>query len=160
MNGGDPPNNILNAVSVPLGSVADLPPEQHRGGRASTTQQVTFRSNDSQAALLAFFSADMKLQGWQISSQGPARNDPACARGPRQAGGLGRLLLGDGLNVNATTFCPGGPARGATEFTVRLYQERPQEAGPGGRSVRLSPDDPAFVSTGSKSDGGVGSASR
>jgi hypothetical protein len=28
-----------------------------------------------------------------------------------------------GATVNATTFSPGGPARGITTFTVRLFQE-------------------------------------
>jgi hypothetical protein len=28
-----------------------------------------------------------------------------------------------GATINATTFTPGGPARGVTHFTVRLFQE-------------------------------------
>ncbi len=34
---GEPPNNILNAVSVPVGSVRLCAPEQRGGVRASTT---------------------------------------------------------------------------------------------------------------------------
>src|SRR5580692_4262679 len=95
---GEPPNNILNAVSVPVGSVR-ISHENNTAGAGQYDEQVTFRSDDSQAALLAFFAADMKLAGtdgyyWDM-----------------------------GATINATTFSPGGPARGVTHFTVRLFQE-------------------------------------
>jgi hypothetical protein len=122
VTGGDPPNNILNAVSVPVGSVR-VSHENNTAGAGQYDQQVTFRSDESQAALLAFFAADMKLQGWQISSQGPARNDPHALEVLGKLAGSDGYYWDMGATVGATTFAPGGPARGTTEFTVRLFQE-------------------------------------
>src|SRR5258708_4088630 len=62
---GEPPTNIVNAVSIPSGSVRVA----HQNNSVPTGQydsQVTLRSDDSQSALLAFYAADMRLQGWQV----------------------------------------------------------------------------------------------
>jgi hypothetical protein len=120
--GGDPPNNILNAVSVPVGS-ARVSHENNTPGAGQYDEQVTFRSGDSQASLLAFFAADMKLQGWQISDQGAARNNPHALEVLGKLAGSNGYYWNMGATVDATTFSPGGPARGTTEFTVRLFQE-------------------------------------
>jgi len=121
--GGDPPNNILNAVAVPVGSVR-ISHENNTPGASEYDEQVTFRSADSQAALQAFFAADMKLQGWQISSQGAARNDPHALEVLGKLAGSDGYYWDMGATVSATTFSPGGPARGSTDFTVRLFQEQ------------------------------------
>jgi hypothetical protein len=120
--GGDPPNNILNAVSVPTGSVR-VSHENNSPGASQYDEQVTFRSGDSQSALLAFFAADMKLQGWQITDQGAAKNDPHALEVLGKLAGSDGYYWDMGATVNATTFSPGGPARGITTFTVRLFQE-------------------------------------
>jgi hypothetical protein len=122
VTGGDPPNNILNAVSVPVGSVR-VSHENNTPGAGQYDEQVTFRSGDSQAALLSFFAADMKLQGWQISNQGAARNDPHALEVLGKLAGSDGYYWDMGATVNATTFTTGGPARGTTDFTVRLFQE-------------------------------------
>jgi hypothetical protein len=119
---GEPPNNILNAVSVPVGSVR-ISHENNTAGAGQYDEQVTFRSDDSQAALLAFFAADMKLQGWQVSDQGTARNDPGALEVLGKLAGTDGYYWDMGATINATTFTPGGPARGVTHFTVRLFQE-------------------------------------
>jgi hypothetical protein len=120
---GDPPNNVLNAVSVPVGSVR-VSHENNTAGAGQYDQQVTFRSGNSQAALLAFFAADMKLQGWQISDQGPAKNDPHALEVLGKLAGSDGYYWDMGATVSATTFSAGGPARGTTDFTVRLFQEQ------------------------------------
>jgi hypothetical protein len=119
---GEPPNNILNAVSVPVGSVR-ISHENNTAGAGQYDEQVTFSSDDSQAALLAFFAADMKLQGWQVSDQGAARNDPGALEVLGKLAGTDGYYWDMGATINATTFTPGGPARGVTHFTVRLFQE-------------------------------------
>jgi hypothetical protein len=119
---GEPPNNILNAVSIPVGSVR-ISHENNTAGAGQYDEQVTFRSDDSQAALLTFFAADMKLQGWQVSDQGAARNDPGALEVLGKLAGTDGYYWDMGATIDATTFTPGGPARGVTHFTVRLYQE-------------------------------------
>lgn len=119
---GEPPNNILNAVSIPVGSVRTSH-EDNTAGAGQYDEQVTFRSDDSQAALLTFFAADMKLQGWQVSDQGAARNDPGALEVLGKLAGTDGYYWDMGATIDATTFTPGGPARGVTHFTVRLFQE-------------------------------------
>ena len=119
---GEPPNNILNAVSIPVGSVRTSH-ENNTAGAGQYDEQVTFRSDDSQAALLTFFAADMKLQGWQVSDQGAARNDPGALEVLGKLAGTDGYYWDMGATIDATTFTPGGPARGVTHFTVRLFQE-------------------------------------
>jgi hypothetical protein len=123
---GEPPANILNAVSVPVGSVR-ISHQNNAAGSGQYDAQVTFRSDNSQGALLAFFAADMKQQGWQVFDQGPA----ADAAGSLEV--LGKLAGTDGYywemgaTIPPTTFGHGAPAAGWTTFTVRLFQESDDE---------------------------------
>ncbi len=121
VSAGEPPNNILNAVSVPVGSVR-ISHQNNSAGAGQYDSQVTFGSGESQAALLAFYAADMKLEGWQISDQGAARNDPGALQVLGKLAGSDGYYWEMGATVNATTFRSDGPARGTTHFTVRLFQ--------------------------------------
>jgi hypothetical protein len=118
---GEPPNNILNAVAVPVGSVR-VSHQNNSAGAGQYDAQVTFHSGESQAALVAFYAADMKLQGWQISDQGAARNDPGALEVLGKLAGSDGYYWEMGATVSATSFSTGGPARGTTDFTVRLFQ--------------------------------------
>ncbi len=121
LGGGEPPNNIVNTAAVPVGSVR-LSHKNNSAGAGQYDAQVTFRSDESQAALVAFFAADMKLQGWQISDQGPARNEPGALEVLGKLAGSDGYYWEMGATVDATTFPSGGPPRGTTQFTVRLFQ--------------------------------------
>jgi hypothetical protein len=121
VGGDEPPNNILNAVSVPVGS-ARISHQDNSAGAGQYDAQVTFGSGDSQAALLAFYAADMKLQGWQVTDQGAARNDPGALEVLGKLAGSDGYYWEMGATVNATTFSSGGPPRGTTHFTVELFQ--------------------------------------
>ena len=120
-SGGEPPNNILNAVDLPAGSVR-VSHQINTAGAGQYDAQVTFSSTDSQAALIAFYAADMKSQGWQISDKGAARNDPGALEVLGKLAGSDGYYWQMGATVNATTFPAGGPPRGTTNFTVRLFQ--------------------------------------
>jgi hypothetical protein len=120
VSAGEPPANVLDAVSVPAGAVRTAHRDNSGGGQFDA--QVTFRSADAQAALIAFFAADMKFAGWQVFGRGPASHDPGAYEV------LGKLAGSDGnywemgAVVSPTTFSQGGPARGETRFTIRLFQ--------------------------------------
>ena len=100
------------------------------GSRTGTTarqagqfdSQVAFRSDDSQGALLAFFAADMKLQGWQVFDRGPAANDPGALEVLGKLAGSDGYYWEMGAVIPPTTFSAGGPAHGQTDFTIRLFQ--------------------------------------
>src|SRR5579871_1205524 len=72
---GVPPSNILNAVTVPVGSVR-ISHKNNAAGAGQFDAQVTMRSGESQGALLAFFAATMHEAGWQVFDRGPASNNP------------------------------------------------------------------------------------
>ena len=96
--------------------------QNNTAGAGQYDAQVTFSSTDSQAALIAFYAADMKSQGWQISDQGAARNNPGALEVLGKLAGSDGYYWEMGATVNATTFPAGGPPRGTTHFTVRLFQ--------------------------------------
>jgi hypothetical protein len=118
---GEPPTNILNAVSVPVGSVR-LSHRDNSGQAAQFDSQVVFRSDDTQGALLAFFAADMKLQGWQVFDRGPAANNPSALEVLGKLAGSDGYYWEMGAVILPTTFSAGGPAHGQTHYSVRLFQ--------------------------------------
>ena len=119
---GEPPTNIRNAVFVPVGSIR-LSHRDNSGEAAQFDSQVSFRSDDSQGTLLAFFAAEMKAQGWRVFDRGPAG-----ANNPGALEVLGKLAGSDGYYwemgavIEATTFGAGGPAHGQTDYPIRLFQ--------------------------------------
>jgi hypothetical protein len=118
---GEPPTNVLNAVFVPVGSVR-ISHENNSVGAGQYDSQVVFRSDDSQAVLLDFYAADMKLQGWQVFDRGPAAHDQGALEVLGKLAGSDGYYWEMGATVSPTTFTRGGPARGQTDFTIRLFQ--------------------------------------
>jgi hypothetical protein len=117
----EPPVNILNAVSVPVGSVR-ISHQDNSAGAGQFDSQVAFRSDDSQESLLGFYAADMKLQGWQVFDRGAAANNPGAFEVLGKLAGSDGYYWEMGATIAATTFPRGGPPRGVTMFTVRLFQ--------------------------------------
>jgi hypothetical protein len=120
---GEPPANIRNAVAVPVGSRRLSHQDNSADAAGQFDSQVVFRSDDSQDALLAFFAADMKLQGWQVFDRGPAANDPGALEILGKLAGSDGYYWEVGATVSPTTFVAGGPPHGQTDFTIRLLQE-------------------------------------
>jgi len=118
---GQPPTNIVNAVVVPVGSVP-VSNQNNSGGSGQYDSQVTLRSDDSQGALLAFFAAAMKAQGWQVFDEGPAAHDPGAVEVLGKLAGTDGYYWEMGATVPPTTFPKGAPATGETDFTIRLLQ--------------------------------------
>ncbi len=117
----EPPVNILNAVSVPVGSVR-ISHHDNSAGAGQFDSQVSFRSDDSQEALLGFYAADMKLQGWQVFDRGAAANNPGAFEVLGKLAGSDGYYWEMGATIAPTTFPRGGPPHGVTVFTIRLFQ--------------------------------------
>jgi hypothetical protein len=96
--------------------------QDNSGGASQFDSQVVFRSGDSQAALLSFYAGDMKVQGWQVFDRGAAANDPGAFEVLGKLAGSDGYYWEMGATISPTTFRPGGPPRGVTMFTVRLFQ--------------------------------------
>ena len=119
---GEPPSNIINAVSVPEGSTR-VSHQNNSGSAGQFDAQVGLLSDASQGALLTFFLRDMKAQGWQVF-KGPAR--PATTPVPSRSWASWRAPTATSgrwvRRSRPTTFGAGAPPAGETDFTVRLFQ--------------------------------------
>jgi hypothetical protein len=121
---GQPPGNIINAVSIPEGARRTSHVNNSASAQGVYDAQITLTADDSLAALETFYAKDMKKQGWQILSTGPADH---------VAGGLevlGKKAGSDGFYwelgavISPTSFGKGAPAAGDTSFTLELLQEQ------------------------------------
>jgi hypothetical protein len=119
---GEPPSNILNAVSVPVGSVR-MSHQNNAAGAGQFDAQVTLRSSDSQGALLSFFAATMHQQGWAVFDRGAAANNPGALEVLGKLAGTDGYYWEMGATISPTTFGHGAPPAGETDFTIRLLQQ-------------------------------------
>ena len=122
LGGGEPPSNIVNAVSVPAGSVR-IGHSNNAAGSGQYDSQVELRSTASQGTLLGFFAAVMRQRGWQVFDQGPAANAPGALEVLGKLAGEDGYYWEMGATMKPTTFGNGAPASGWTDFTVRVLQE-------------------------------------
>jgi hypothetical protein len=118
---GQPPGNIINAVDIPTGSVR-VSHENNSQPDTGYDEQINLRSDDSQGALENFYLSDMKAQGWQIFEKGAADHNPGAIEVLGKKAGSDGFYWEMGAVVSATSFGPHTPPRGATDFTVRLFQ--------------------------------------
>jgi hypothetical protein len=124
---GEPPSNIVNAVSVPVGSVR-ISHQNNAAGAGQFDAQVTLRSTDSQGALLAFFAATMHRDGWQVFDKGAAANNPGALEVLGKLAGTDGYYWEMGATIPRTTFGHGAPPSGETDFTVRLLQQNDDQS--------------------------------
>ena len=127
LGGGEPPSNIVNAVSVPAGSVR-IGHSNNAAGSGQYDSQVELRSTASQGTLLGFFGAVMRQRGWQVFDQGPAANDPGALEVLGKLAGDDGYYWEMGATIKPTAFGHGAPASGWTDFTVRLLQQNDDQS--------------------------------
>jgi hypothetical protein len=124
---GEPPSNIINAVTVPVGSVR-ISHQNNAAGAGQFDAEVTLRSGASQGALLAFFAAAMHQQGWQVFDKGAAANNPGALEVLGKLAGTDGYYWELGVTIPPTTFGHGASVRGETDFTVRLLQQNDDQS--------------------------------
>ncbi|MHB1584350.1 MAG: hypothetical protein ACYCU7_10540 [Acidimicrobiales bacterium] len=114
--GGEPPSDIVDAVTIPAGSVRASSAHHQADGFDA---QVGFAVTASQAAVIDFYRTELHRLGWHVSG-------PSYARGVR--GGVEVLGVKAGSDgwywelgavVSPTTFAG---ARDTTPFFLRLFQ--------------------------------------
>jgi hypothetical protein len=123
---GQPPGNIINAVSIPVGATLASHINNSQADQGYSAQ-ITLTSDDSQAALVNFYAKDMKKQGWQIESTGPAANQPNSIEVLGKKAGSDGFYWEMGAVISATSFGAGAPATGDTSFTLELFQQQDPE---------------------------------
>jgi hypothetical protein len=127
VSSGEPPSNIINAVTVPVGSVR-ISHQNNAAGAGQFDAEVTLRSTASQGALLAFFAAAMHQQGWQVFDKGAAANNPGALEVLGKLAGTDGYYWEMGVTIPPTTFGHGASATGETDFTVRLLQQNDDQS--------------------------------
>jgi hypothetical protein len=121
ISAGQPPSNVLNAVVVPS-SARRLSHIDYGGDASQYDEAVAFSVSGTQAAVIDFYKAEMKKNGWQIESAGPADHQPGIEV-------LGQIAGDDGwfwelgTVVEPSTFGATGTGAARTQFTLRLIQE-------------------------------------
>jgi hypothetical protein len=117
---GTPPANILDALTVPVGTTATA----HTNNSTSATgydEQVDLSlAGASQASVIAFYRAQLDTQGWKRISVGPATNEPTTTQVLAQAAGDDGWYWEAGALVSPTVF--GSDGKQTTPFTIRLFQ--------------------------------------
>lgn len=123
-----PPDDVLHAVVVPAGSVALS--SKPWDGTTQFSGEMTFRLHTSQAAVVAFYRAELKARGWSISSVGPAEGKKGATEVLAQRASSDGWYWEIGVVASPTTFTTPASAGGAagasgdtTRFTLDLFQE-------------------------------------
>jgi hypothetical protein len=119
---GQPPGNVINAVSIPVGSTR-ISYINNSAAAQQYDAQIKLTANQSQVAVEKFFTKAMKKQGWQIFDTGPADHNPGALEVLGKKAGSDGFFWEMGSVVSATTFGANAPASGSTTFTVRLFQQ-------------------------------------
>jgi hypothetical protein len=119
---GQPPGNIINAVSVPVGATRTSYKNNSNGAQGYDAQ-ITLRADESEAALNNFYKVDIKKQGWQVISTGPADHVTGGLEVLGKKAGSDGFYWELGAIISPTSFGAGAPATGATSFSLVLIQE-------------------------------------
>jgi hypothetical protein len=121
---GAPPTNVLNALTLPVGSKVK-PGTATNAGLGPYDRSLSFVVADSEQKVIDFFHVQLHADLWSSMSEGPPRNGPGfqiIAQHPGSDGYEWEL----GVTVMPETFPPsagaGVASTGETPFTFRLFQ--------------------------------------
>jgi hypothetical protein len=118
---GTPPADIVDNLTVPKGAAA----HSHRDLNTSSTQydeQMGFSVDASEAAVVAFYKADLRAEGWNVFNVGAASGHQGAVEVLAQKASSDGWYWEVGAVVSPTTFGHSGTGQ-TTDFTLRLFQE-------------------------------------
>lgn len=119
---GEPPDDIVNAVVLPAGSLPGTVINNSDSAQSYDEQRL-FTLDNSQQKIITFFEIELAAQGWHVESTGKAKDQPGFEVLAQRAGSDG-FYWELGAVVTTTVFPPSGPAAttGLTHFEIRLFQ--------------------------------------
>ncbi len=122
INSGEPPNDIVNAIVLPAGSVPGAVIDDTVSAESYDEQRL-FTIGASEENVIRFFQVELAAQGWHVESTGTPKDQPGIEVLAQRAGSDG-YYWEIGAVVSPTTFPSSGPASttGITKFEVRLFQ--------------------------------------
>jgi hypothetical protein len=122
VSSGEPPDDIVNAIVLPAGSVPGTVIDDTNSA-GSYDEQRLFTIDAQEQKVITFFEVELAAQGWHVESTGTPKNQPGFEVLAQRAGSDG-YYWEIGAVVSPTTFPSSGTARstGVTKFEVRLFQ--------------------------------------
>jgi len=121
--GGQPPVNVLDAITLPVGAVRGS--FTNPGEGSTFDHEVTFSVDASDGAVLGFYRAEFKHLGWRTVTSGAATHQPGEQIVGQLAGDDG-FYWQLGVIVSPSTFANGGTTN-VTRFTLRVLQVEDQQ---------------------------------
>ncbi len=117
---GTPPANIVDALTVPVGTTATSHTNNSTSATGYDEQLDLSLAGASQASVVAFYRTELDTKGWKRISIGPATNEPTTTQVLAQAAGDDGWYWEVGALVAPTVFSSDGTQ--TTPFTIRLFQ--------------------------------------
>lgn len=100
---GTPPDNIVDALTLPQGSVAGSVKDDNTSA-TQYDEQMQFSVKASEDTVVNFYKAQLKTDGWSTFSVGPATDLPGGVQVLAQKGGTDGWYWEVGAIVSPTTF--------------------------------------------------------
>jgi hypothetical protein len=119
VSGGQPPDDILDAVALPRGTTVTAGSATNNG-IGLYDHSLSFRIALPDQRVIDFFRAELGALKWQLVSQGPAPTGTSGYRLVGQHPGSDGYEWEIGVTVAPTVF-GAGSGTGTTPFTVRLF---------------------------------------
>ncbi|MFZ0665452.1 MAG: hypothetical protein WAM97_06830 [Acidimicrobiales bacterium] len=120
---GEPPDDIVNAVVLPVGSQPGTVIDNTLAAEGYDEQRL-FTLNEPEQKIISFYEAELPAEGWHVQSKGTPHNQTGFEVLAQRAGSDG-YYWEIGAVISPTTFPASGPdaKSGLTKFEIRLYQE-------------------------------------
>ncbi len=121
INSGEPPDDIIDAIVIPAGSLPGAVADNTNSAQ-SYDEQREFKIDAPEQKVITFFEIELAAQGWHVESTGKPKNQPGFEVLAQRAGSDG-YYWEIGAVVSPTSFTS-SPANttGVTPFEIRLFQ--------------------------------------
>jgi hypothetical protein len=120
VSGGEPPNDIVNALVLPKGSVAGAVIDDTDSAESYDEERI-FTLGAAEQKIITFFEVELPAQGWHVESTGPPKNLPGFEVLAQRAGSDG-YYWEVGAVISPTAFSGPNKSISATQFEFRLFQ--------------------------------------
>ena len=122
VSSGEPPDDVVNSLVLPVGSVAGSV-QDNTNSAESYDEQRSFTLNTSEQNVITFFEVELPARGWHVVSKGPPKNQSGFEVLAQRAGSDG-YYWEVGAVVAPTSFSGSGSATktGRTQYEIRLFQ--------------------------------------
>jgi hypothetical protein len=120
VSGQEPPNDIINALVLPKGSIAGAVINDSVSAESYDEERI-FTFAGAEERVIKFFEVELPAQGWHVVSTGPPKNQTGFEVLAQRAGSDG-YYWEVGAVISPTSFAGADKSAGSTQFDIRLFQ--------------------------------------